>query len=275
MTIKEQLLTDRGFSKQDIEENFANYKGEWNISTLTLEDVKEKQTKEELLPLFAMDSVETKHFCATYIGEDFNRFAQNIVPFTVAPSELDPYIARLCKAINEIGVRTCMSCDGWHRRNGKYSQMELYMSDRYSVLWFWLITEYVFGEYWDKKNPHYYNWENKWEPFNYDPEMYLYGSYTPRDMMICKYRTDDRIKAKRVLSKSIRYASFLEKHKDEFLDIRRIIIDSLIERMEKGEIGNIDSISFLQVRRYMAEVFLRYSNELKTAFKNENKASLH
>lgn len=269
MTNKERILITRGFCRQDIKENFANYTGEWNISTLTLAEVREKQTREELMPLFAKDSVETMSFCPTYYGYDFRFFSEDIPPFKVAPSALDPHIALLCKAINEIGVKTCMSCDGWHERNGKYSQMELYMTDRYSVLWFWLITEHVFGERWDRKNPYTSAWKNIWEPFDSDPNLYLPNEKIPRDMMICKYRTDDRTETRRVFVRNSFYALFIEQHKDEFLELRRIIIDALNAGMKKGEIDNVDRTSFLAVRRYMEEVFLRHSEQLTRAFKYE------
>lgn len=84
------------------------------------------------------------------IGCDtFDAFALPVTPFTVSPSELDPYIARFVKAVNEIGVKTVMSCDGWHQNQDiGIRQVRLWMADRYSVHWLWLITEFVFGEKW-------------------------------------------------------------------------------------------------------------------------------
>lgn len=252
-TIRETLLLERGFSRHDIETNFADYTGEWNISTMTLEQLMSTNSPRELGKLFRKDSVEVTRFCATYIGGSFDSFAVPAAPFQVSPSVLDPYIARLCRAVNEIGVKTCMSCDGWHKRKTTYSAMDLYMRDRYSVQWFWFITEHIFGEHWKHSAPNSSSWNNIWEPFDSDP---YYTVYAPRDMMSCKYRIRDREEAYRVFAKNNSYAEFIEDNRDDFLWLRDMLIDSLRDRMEFGEIEDIESVGFMQLRRYFEEILL-------------------
>lgn len=254
------MLIRRGFSKKDISENFENYSGEWNITTLSLEEMKAARTEKELLPLFEKDSVECTKFCPTFFGYGLDFFAADIVPFDVAPSVLDPYIARLCKAINDIGVKTCMSCDGWHKSRSTFSQMELYMTDRYSVIWFWLITEHIFGEHWNRSDPRKNFGINIWEPYDHDDYSMSYGVYAPRDMMICKYRINNAEQTKSVFARNNYYAGFIEKHKDEFLELRKNIIEAL-----RG-ISDIENAGFLKIRRQLEDSFAADSKDLKNSF---------
>lgn len=263
-TIKEILLK-RGFSEQDIDTNFQHYSGEWNITAITKEQVAAARYARELAPLFGQDSVAYKKWCATYIGRSFREFAGDNQPFTVAPSELDPHIARLCRAVNEIGVCTCMSCDGWHKANMYIADMALYMKDRYSVLWFWLITEYIFGEKWRNQNRSG-GWHNIWEPFDYERTLCV---DSPRDMMRCSYDIKNRAEAKAVFEKNNCYAIFLERHREAFLALRRLITDALMKKISCGELQDIEKMGFLELRRCMREVFLPAAQPLANAFASE------
>lgn len=260
---KKELLLQRGFSEHDIDTNFAEYSGEWNIKTITLKQVAASTNTRQLAPLFYMDSLNYT-FATTHYGFVFRKFAEPASPCEASPSQLDPYIARLCNAVNSIGIKTCMSCDGWHKEKLRYSsQMELYMKDRYSVLWFWLIAEFIFGEYWQNSRPLEYNWVGQWEPFDYEDMGILQD---PRDMMICRYPVDN---AKQIFYKQDCYAKFIEKHKNEFLELREHIIKEILERTENNEIEPIDTVGFLQARRYMLDIFLPLSEPLKDAFIRE------
>ena len=266
MDSKKEVLLQRGFSEYDIDTNFEHYSGDWNITTITKEQVAAARTVRQLEPLFRQDSVEHPYWCATYIGRSFNAFANDNQAFTVAPSKLDPYIARLCRAVNEIGVCTCMSCDGWHKSDRRSADMELYMKDRYSVIWFWLITEYVFGEKWHRQDRYKGWWHNIWEPFDFDQTPY---GRDPRDMMRCNYNIQNATEAKAVFEKNNCYAVFLEKHKDAFLGIRKLITDTLTEKINSKEIKHIETMGFFEVRRCMSEVFLPAAQPLAEAFASE------
>ena len=243
---RKQLLLKRGFSEYDIDTNFEHYKGEWNIRTITKYLVSCTEDIDCLSRLFDMDSVGYNKWCCTHYGYPFEFFAQDITPFEISPSELDPHIARLCRAVNSIGVKTCMSCDGWHNDNCYTKYMMLYMCDRYSVIWLWLITEYIFGEYWRHNQPMHYVWDEVWEPF--DSEYNGLGGYARRDMMMCSYSTDN---AERFFNKQDCYARFIEAHRDEFLDLRKQLISELYDKMNSGEINNIDHVGFMKASRYM------------------------
>ena len=257
---KKQILLKRGFGAHDIATGFAEYKGNWNISTITKKQLMTASDAKQLNRLFDMDSVDNNNWCCTYYGYSFDFFAKDISPFEVAPSELDPYIARLCKAVNSIGVKTCMSCDGWHKDDSfNVRLMKLYMTDRYSVIWFWLITEYIFGEYWQHSQPLRYGWYNVWEPNDRE-----YGAR--RDMMSCLYSINE---AEQLFNKQDCYACFIETHRNEFLDLRKALITSLYDKMKNNVINNIDSVNFMKARQYMYNIFLPLSEQLKNSFINE------
>lgn len=135
------------------------------------------------------------------------------------------------------------------------------MKERYSVIWFWLITEYIFGEYWRHNRPRYHDWYNEWEPSG--EEYDSFGQCLPTDRLVCKYRFSE---AKDVFEKQNCYASFIEAHRDEFLDLREQLITTLKKQIDNNEIKHIDTVGFMRARRYMCNVFLPLSEPLKEAF---------
>lgn len=262
---KKQLLLQRGFSKHDIDTNFSDYKGRWAIDSISKEKVMAATNIYQLSPLFKKDSMEEPKMCSRYHGYNFHFFADGVSPCDVSPSEMDPYIARLCNALNSIGVKTCYSCDGWHERYAPYiSRMEICMKERYSVIWFWLIAEFIFGEYWRHNRPRHHDWHNEWEPSG--EEFDSLGQSLPTDRLVCTYRFRE---AKDVFAKQNCYASFIEAHRDEFLDLREKLITTLKKQMDNGEIKHIDTVGFMKARRYMCDVFLPLSEPLKEAFSHK------
>ena len=153
-----------------------------------------------------------------------------------------------------------MSCDGWHHSNSVYHSLKLYMKDRYSVIWFWLITEYVFGERWCHGDQEKKSWKYIWEPFNFEE---FFGPHM--DMIECNYFGDED----NVFHKNNCYAEFLEKHRAEFLSLKKHITDTLYEKMKNGEIEDIDIVGFMKARRYMCDVFLPAAKPLIEAFRRE------
>ncbi|MGN0649735.1 MAG: hypothetical protein ACI4KM_04800 [Oscillospiraceae bacterium] len=266
MITKKELLLKRGFSEYDIDTDFEHYNGVWNITTMTKEQVAAAKNPQQLAPLFAKDSVEYSEWCTTHLGRSFRTFAEDNQPFAVEPSKLDPHIARLCKAVNEIGVCTCMSCDGWHKSNERFANMKLYMKDRYSVIWFWLITEYIFGEKWHHQDHYKGQWRNIWEPFDFEQ---ILCSYDTRDMMMCRYLLANAAEANAVFEKNNCYAVFLEQHREDFLKLRKHITDAVTEEIDRREIKHIDLMGFLEARRCMCEVFLPDAQPLADAFGRE------
>lgn len=67
------------------------------------------------------------------------------------------------------------------------------------------------------------------------------------------------------------YARFIEKHRNEFLALRKTLITSLYDKIKNNEINNIDSINFMKTRRYMCDIFLPLSEQLKNTFMNEHR----
>ncbi len=265
LSLREKILLNRGFTMHDIETNFEEYKYDWNILPISKEALAHCDEYFTLMHLFDKDSVDNNKFTRTHCGYIFDVFARDVKPFYVGAAQLDPYIARLCRAVNEIGVSTCMSCDGWHETDYFYSEMCLYMVDRYSVMWFWLITEYIFGEEWRERRRRNADWTNIWEPFSFEAAM---GIYDDRDMMKCVYEIRDKKEAEKVFEKNLTYASFLEEHKDELLYIRKRIIEDIYKKIENGTIDDVDYMGFLRLRRHMYETFAPLAQPLIEEFRN-------
>lgn len=257
-TDKNDILRCRGFSECDIATNLAEYGGEWRITTITKDEVIAAQTAEELAPLFSKNSLDYS-FTTTYYSDGFGYFAQPIRELAVSPTELDPYIARLIIAVNSIGVNTIMSCDGWHSYDT--GRLYMYMRERYSVLWFWLIVEHIFGEKWDRKDPYNSSWYGKWEPSGTE-----FGSYSPRNIIFCQAYSGNEMS---VYRKNYGYAVFIDKHRAELTSLRGELIDVIREKMQSGEIKNIDEMGFLEARRVMEGILLPKFEPLRRAYLNE------
>ena len=149
-----ELLLRRGFTEEDIDTKFRAYishEKEWRINSITPEAVAKATSVEELRPLFSKDSVDNRWgnpWGAS--GKDFASFVQkDVKPFEIPAGILEPHIAFLASAVNEIGAFTTMSCDGWHDESfeqwGEHT-MKLHMNERYSAMWLLLVMRQVFDE---------------------------------------------------------------------------------------------------------------------------------
>lgn len=250
---KNDLLLRRGFTKEEISNNLCNYLtgDSWMINTVSVEEVRESFDSNVLDRLFNKDSVKYRW---TNVNCDygFKFFMDKPVTFNVPAAELDPYIAAFVRAVNLCGAFTCMSCDGWHKDYDKssYREMKLWLPERYSVLWLWIIIEFIFGEKWkgNKTDSKWAIWNDQWEPVQVDDDVIKAkqaGIYIRRNMMV--YRITKGIE-KEAYSKTYSYAKFLLDHQGDILSIREKVIDRL------KNIENIDDISFLQIRKEMLKV---------------------
>lgn len=251
---KKAILLRRGFSPEEIQSGFSEMKKwDWQINTITREEVlavpedDPKAVDDMAKRLFAMDSVDNR-ISARYLDDPFEVYMQS-KPYVPPASILEPYIARLVRILNHIGVYTCMSCDGWHAEAGDRvsfvtkREMKLWMRDRYSVLWMWLLMEFVFGERWirsrakDDKT-----WLNIWEPDRYISADFLQIGLASYDcLMLCRLEDGKEME---VYEKNDRYAAFLEKHKDRICAIRNKWVNGLAKEEEDP-----DDLNFMKVRR--------------------------
>ena len=147
-----ELLKERGYEQREI------------VPAIT--------KKATLRSLFDKDTINELSICDQDISRDFSFFAKHDAGLLSLPgAEMEPFIARFVKALNGCGVFTVKSCDGWHERYDAdpFRLMRIWMRDRYSLLWFWLIEEFVFGGKWqsDKKLDELC-WYDRWEPKLYD-----------------------------------------------------------------------------------------------------------
>lgn len=257
---KRNLLLKRGFQlgNQSIEDYFANYPYEWRLNTITKEQiVSENNLKLLENKLFAKDSIDYG-FNLSASNYSFEIFKNMNLEFDVAPSELDPYIARFVTIINLIGIGTLMSCDGWHRAEEKtyVRHMRLWMTDRYSTVWFWLICEFVFGEKWSHKYPRdLYKWNNIWQPFPAkNRALFEEDRYSREDNYDCSMLELRIVREMEmdIYNRINSYAIHLENNKNELIRIRNKWI-SMLESAYSPNMENIDFLGFMRLRRHIME----------------------
>lgn len=248
---KGRLLIQRGFTSEEIESGFRDYISgnlEWNIMSISPEGLRDTYNIEDMAKLFCRDSIR-QVMCSTAWGSDFSRYSQmrdGSIPAQVNAPILEPYVARLVLAANRCCIMTSMSCDGWHHdRDGRVREISVWMSDKYSTLWFWIIAETVFRERWPKKEPYKASWEGVFEPDD-NPDQ-VTGSVNPPTKVVCKVAKDDEANAYRKIN---RYAEFMELYCGRLCDIRNKWICSLQDKMSDIEIMEQ---SFLGLRRCIIE----------------------
>ncbi|MCR4789014.1 MAG: hypothetical protein K5888_10540 [Lachnospiraceae bacterium] len=259
---KTELLLQRGFTEEEIKSRFKEYRDgqkQWLIATITIDEVLNSDDSDVLMRLFAKDSSSDSSICSTGNGkEGFGIFASKSVGFDVAAAVMEPYIAAFVREVNECGAYTCMSCDGWHAEyDGKETRpVQLWMKERFSAVWMWLIMEFVFGEKW-KDNETYIDrlsWDDQWEPnpYDYEENTNIFESkrlgVEEKAMMIYRITPGRERKA---YEKIYKYSRFLKEHRQEILQIKEKVIAGM--RSEKDETEWNYYASFLEIRRVMAK----------------------
>ena len=286
---KRDILLRRGFSAEQIDYDFSDKdKYDWKIQSISKDEVirtnpDDPAAVEEMRKkLFYKDTMEYV-FCDTSTNMSFEHFMTQTADkiWTPPASVLDPYIARLVHSWNGIGVGTIMSCDGWHNTGLLIHYLTLWMPERYSVIWMWLITEYVFGE--KSKGEYEFDWRNLWRPcdeFRYldceekskdDDEKEHQDNRYRREMypvlqMTCSY-TFGRNDCFKLFYKNNLYAIFLEKHKEELNRIREKWISLLLKEYSISEIDDYKNMDFLKLRGI---IYNYISEDLRTLNKKWN-----
>ncbi len=105
-------------------------------------EVEEKDLKTFLERYFGKDSViEQEVFYYGHNEKWAKCFASNRLQDNYVDSlDLDPFVARYVLAINKIGIKTYLSCDGWHKLSG--NQLLIGFKERYSRIWHKIICSY-------------------------------------------------------------------------------------------------------------------------------------
>jgi len=222
MKIKDELLKLRGID--------TNCETEWGINTCSLDAIDELDTNQLIRTLFAKDSVDYG-FSAQYLDEPYSEFKNK--PVWVSGALLDPYIARFIHAINSIGIRTIQCCDGWHKNmdaSGRYAYIKF--PDRYSMLLFWIIEEYVFGQKWSSaRADEIISWKNIWRPERY-PDVYYMGiSMPPQISVVLDIPSGDEGNIYIEINKQ---AAFIEQYKSQLSQIKSEVIKSFIPDSSMG-----------------------------------------
>ena len=259
---KKELLLRRGFTEEEINSDFEEYRDgqkKWLIRTITIDEVLNSDDSDVLDRLFAKDSSSDSSMHSTGNEKDgFRIFAAKRTGFNVEAAVMEPYIAAFVREINECGAYTTMSCDGWHSQYDveKTRPVQLWMTERFSAVWMWLIMEFVFGEKW-KDNETYIDrlsWDDQWEPNSYDYEenRKYYESKRlgvgEKAMMI--YRITPG-REKKAYEKIYKYSCFLKEHRQEILRIKEEVIAGM--RSDRDEFEWNYLAYFLEIRRVMAK----------------------
>ncbi len=268
---KRRLLIQRGFLPEEIDSHFRNYisgTGEWNILSISPEELDKTDELKDIAGIFAKDSV--KEIRGAVGGtNDFRGFSSPQLindSYRVSAAILDPYVARLVLAAGRCGINTCMSCDGWHKKMDREQRsVRIWMADRYSTLWFWIIAEKVFGEKWSKTHPlDWTEWVGRFEPDNNTDD--VTGFSVPSKVIYRIEKGDEATAYKKINL----YAAFLEDNHDQLCRIREKWI-SVIKEGRTDE--DIDMISFLGIRRIICESVEPELFELAAKWRNHKETS--
>ncbi len=253
-TEKQTLLRRRGFTVDDIQNNLNDYctgKKGWIIKTITPKDAADSNDEDVLMRLFEKDSLEGV-LLDDNINAGFDWFCNPNVAKEISPAVLEPYIARFVMAVNKCGAYTSSSCDGWHSSYDAAGSrpMRLWMTDRYSAVWLWLIAELVFGETWKGKKIErdVLNWSDQWEPNPYENESDKYlenmqGINLRKCLMIYIIKDEAAISA---YEKINGYAEVLEQKCEDILKIKQEMTCNI-----KDNSCDIEAAGFLEIRRIM------------------------
>lgn len=100
----------------------------------------------ELLSFFEKDAVsnyEVTWFDRTnHINKWTKSFASNRIRGNyISPRVLEPFVARYVIAINNIGIKTFYSCDGWHCKSE--NMLKIGFADRNSMVWHKIVSSMV------------------------------------------------------------------------------------------------------------------------------------
>lgn len=248
---KRNLLVKRGFTPEEIESGFKAYIDEkrvWNINTIGPKELRDTYEEDEITKIFKKDSINTE-FANPFPNDNFDSYSsihENPLDDRVNAAVLEPYVARLVLAVNKCCIFTNMSCDGWHRdQDGKTRKLKLWMNDRYSTAWFWIIAETVFGEYWSMKKAWYdESWMGKFCPEDREADL---QDTSYRSMLVCRIPEGME---KRVYKRINDYADFMERNSATLCELREKWLAMLQSSMDAKEIQNM---GFLRLRRTILE----------------------
>lgn len=101
---------------------------------------------EDLIPYFEKDSVSNYEVTHPLPNSSRHKWAKSfasnrIKGDAIPPMELEPFVARYVIAINQIGIKTYFSCDGWHKKS--FHKLIIGFADRNSKVWHKLIFEKI------------------------------------------------------------------------------------------------------------------------------------
>ena len=241
-------MIQRGFTPEEIDSGFRGLSrddGSWRITTISPEDLTGTYELKDMEKLFRMDS-QDGNLGSFPFPDDFEYYSSICKlkdDLMVSAAVLEPFIARLVIACNKCCIFTYMSDDGWHETGNDLPARELiiWMRERYSTLWFWIIAEYVFGEKWPREAPYVkQNWNGIFEPTN--EERWLNNRKECGSKVIYRIPIGDEAGAYKKINE---YACFLEENHNEFCAIRDKWMSKLRSIMDTCE---IDSMKFLDLR---------------------------
>lgn len=159
---------------------------------------------EELLSMFCKDSISnyevTWYNRENHINKWTKSFASNrLCGNYISWQELEPFIARYVIAINQIGIKTFWSCDGWHKKSEHV--LGIGFLDRNSMIWHKIISSRI-----------------------EDGENIEWQHCFPKAILKLPKEDNEKLKMYATLN---RRATYLEKNRAKFLDLKRDIIEKV------------------------------------------------
>ena len=132
--------TDRSFSH--IDSHYYHGTETLRFMGMKLKDILTAGSIEPLLEMFRKDGVENQSVSIkNSVRRNLwaNHFAGNLQLVDVEPDKLEPFVARLVRALNRVGCYTFYSCDGWHEKTK--GDLLIKFDDRNSALWCRLLMQ--------------------------------------------------------------------------------------------------------------------------------------
>ncbi len=246
---KRRLLIQRGFTPEEIDSGFRGLSkddGSWRINTVSPEELRETYDLTDIRAVFQKDSQDGTLGSFPF-PDDFTFYSSDRKAgddISVSAGILEPFAARLVIACNKCGVFTYMSDDGWHEWSdgSPFRELIIWLRERYSTLWFWIIAEFIFDEKRQHGGPGARpSWKGIFEPTN--RERWLNGRLENGYKVICRIPAGDEAKVYRRING---YACFMERYSEELCGIRDKWMAVLQEKMDGAE---IDSMTTLDLRR--------------------------
>ena len=140
---KVMALRKRGYSLDISDNHTIMLNGfAWELDSKSFVDAFNQPIDVMVEKLFSMDGTNNTEVCSRDRSKWGDLFGSNTMYGSkVGMTNLEPFVARLVRAVALCGIFTNFSCDGWHLNKQKNSRFTVIFTERYSMLWFLMLLE--------------------------------------------------------------------------------------------------------------------------------------